>query len=386
MTIDKSIFSVPFPSSEELRPTPEQMTAFLDATAKEPGESRRGDDLALFRGLLKSVDEFALRHLLEAEQDEIQKRLFYGALYYSQFAKQALLSAIELFLYHMHANALLDFDTPSSFILSAQKTMGKLSRKKLDDVMRMVRLHEMVGERKEIIEKLTQSWDERAVELRRITLYVRDNLAKTGKSCEATIIMLSDRGITGQKENRLIDEIKTIFKDRLKARLHADKVTKQDIQDSLQEASLLIDEMSDMIRKDIDALTSLYEALHDHVHETIQSIEALLLKLEGMKNKGPAEKGPLFSKLEHVLLSLLSVHRLEQHEPVLPAETARERLILHERKKMLDCLFDIVQSDRRSRADRRVSGERRKFQDPNYHGPERRSGKDRRSGKSRREQ
>jgi len=384
MTIDKTIFSLPFPSSEKLQPTPEQMVAFLATAAEATGENRRGNELAMFRGLLKSIDAFAQKQLPEAEQEEIQKQLFYGSLSYSQFASPALLSAVELFQYHMHALASIDFDTPSSFILSAHKTLGKLSKKKIDDVLRMARLHEMVSERKEIIKKRKQSWDKLAAELCRIALYIKDNLAKIEKCCEASIIMLSDRGVTGQKESWLVEDIKTLFKDRLKARLHSDKVTKQDVENSLHEANLLIDEMSDVVRKDIDALTSLYEALHDHVHETIRAIETLLQELEGLKEKGPEEKGPLFIKLEHALLSLLSVHRLEQRATAIHAETEREKLFIQERKKMLDCLFDIVQSDRRSRTDRRSSGDRRKFQDPNYRGPERRSGKDRRSGKSRR--
>jgi hypothetical protein len=384
MTIDKTIFSLPFASRENLRPTPEQMNAFLVATAGATSQNQRGNDLAMFRGLLKSIDAFAHKQLPAAEQEDIQKQLFYSVLYYSQFAGQALLPALELFLYHMHALASIDFATPSSFIQSAQNTMGKLNKKKLDDVMRMVRLHEMVGERKEIIRKLSQSWVERAAELCRIALYIKDNLVKIEKCCEASIIMLSDRGVTGQKAERLIEDIKTLFKDQLKARLHADKVTKQEVENSLREANLLIDEMSDMIRKDIDALTSLYEALHDHVHGTIPVIETLLREIEGIKNKGPEGKGPLFIKLEHTLFSVLAVHRLEQHETSIPVATAREKLILHERKKMLDCLFEIVQSDRRSRTDRRSSGDRRKFQDPTYRGPERRSNKDRRGEKSRR--
>jgi hypothetical protein len=360
------------------------MSAFLAATAEATGEHQRGNDLALFRGLLKSIAAFAQKQLPEAEQEDIQKQLFYSALYYSQFAGQAFLSALELFLYHMHALASIDFDTPSSFIQSAQNTMGKLSKKKIDDVMRMVRLHEMVGERKEIIKKRTQSWDELAAELCRIASYIKDNLVKIEKCCEASIIMLSDRSVTGQKAERLVEDIKTLFKDQLKTRLHADKVTKQEVENSLQEANLLIDELTDVVRKDIDALTSLYEALHDHVHGTIPVIETLLREIEGIKKKGPEEKRPLFVKLEHALLSVLAVHRLQQNTTVIYAATARERLILHERKKMLDCLFEIVQSDRRSRTDRRSSGDRRKFQDPNYRGPERRINKDRRGGKSRR--
>jgi hypothetical protein len=379
MTIDKSIFGFPFMSSEKLQPARKQLAAFLESVRKGAD-----NDLTLFLGLLKDIDAFEQKQLPEAGQEDIRKYLFHGALRYSQFADHALLSTVELFQYQMHALSSIDFDTPSSFIQAAEQTMRKLSRKKIDDVLRMVRLQEMIRERKKIIEKRRQPWEELAAELCRIALYIKDNLVKIGKECETSIIMLSDLSVTGEKERLLIEGMKTHFKDQARRALHSGTGTIQDIQNFLQEANLLVDEVSIAAREDINALTGLYEALHDHLKKTVQVIENLLTEIERRKGKNPEENGPLFVKLEQALVSLLSVHRLEQQATGIHTETAHEKLVTRKRKEMLSSLFDIVQKDRRARTDRRSSGGRRKF-NPDYHRPERRSSTDRRSGKNRRE-
>jgi hypothetical protein len=380
MTTDKTIFGLPFLSTQNLEPTREQLTAFLET----PG-NRQAHDLTVFRSLLESIDAFKQKRLPEAEQDDIQKQLFYGVLQYSQFADHTLLSAVELFHYQMRALNAIDFATPASFIESAQATINKLSKKKIDDVTRMLRLQEMISERKKIIATLTLTWDELAAELLRIALYITDNLAKIEERCEVSIIALSDRGVTGKKEREIIEEIKTHFKDVLKSSLHTSKISMQDVQASLKEATLVSEEVSIAIQEDVNTLTGLYEALHEHLQKAIQAIEAVLSTFEKNKGKTPLEKKPFFQTLANALATLLSIHRLEQQATGLHTETTHEALITSKRKEMLAFLFALVQKERRSQTDRRTTTERREAEDPNYRGPERRTSKDRRSGKNRRE-
>lgn len=343
MTIDKTIFGMPFLSDEKLQPAQEQLSAFLAARSRKMSAVQKADDLKIFRALLERIDAFERKKLPETEQNDIQKQLFYGALHYSQFADHTLLSAVELFHYQKQAMAALDFSTPTDFIESAQATISKLSKKKLDDVTRMLRLQEMISERKKIIDRLTLSWEALAAELRRIALYLTDNLAKIEERCELSIIRLSDLGVTSQKESRIVEDIKTYFKEKLKHALHAGSITPQDMQNSLKEANQITDELSIALREDINTLTGLYEALHDHLKQTIQAIEALLEELDRKKGKSPQDRDPHFTRLEQVLDSLLSIHRLEQESTGIHTETAHEKLITLKRKEMLDYLFELVQ-------------------------------------------
>ncbi|HUL00107.1 MAG TPA: hypothetical protein VLX29_04550, partial [Nitrospirota bacterium] len=179
----------------------------------------------------------------------------------------------------------------------------------------------------------------------------------------------------------LIEDIKS----RPQKALRSGKITAQDLDKATNEVNLVADELTSAIREDINALTGLYEAVHERIGKTVQTIEAALGEIKGKKNKTIAEQERDFVKLERVLVSLLSAFHPDQKISAVNIESAHEKFIVRKRKEMLDYLFEVAQRDRRAKPDRR-SAVRRKSSSSNYQGPKRRSGLDRRTVKTRRYQ
>lgn len=385
MTIDKSIFGIQFHPDENILPTQKELDAFFESARTEDGQELRISDLAKYRQLLKETDAFARHQAPDARQDDLQQQMFYSVLGHSQFVNHALLSAVELYQYHLHALMSLDFDHPTTFIVSAEKEIGRLSRKKIEDVMRMARLREMIGERKKVLATLKRPWAELTAELRRIALYIKDNLVRIEKLCETSIVILAEVEIGRKKEKQLVKDVQTYFKEQFREALYRGRVSsKQDLENAKKELDLLSTEMSVLIREDTDALMALYEAIHGHTKKAAQDIDALLVEIESKKNGSVREKRGLFKRIKQVLVSLISDYRFELKLSRTHTDTAHQGIIGEKRKEMLGYLFEQAQKERRSRTDRRSAKDQRKHEESNYRGPERRSGKDRRAGKSRR--
>ena len=150
------------------------------------------------------------------------------------------------------------------------------------------------------------------------------------------------------------------------------------------ELDMLSTEMSALVREDADALTALYETIHDHIQKSVHDLDALLGEIAGKKGERVQEGTELFKRVEQVLVSLISDYRIEPKLSRIQTDTAHQDIIRKKRKEMLGYLFEQVKKERRSRADRRSGKDRRKRGERGYRGPERRNGKDRRSGESRR--
>ncbi len=381
MTNEKSIFGVPFEPDGSLRPTREQLDAFLQAPCSEGEKDLNGSDLQLYRRLLREADDSEQKQTAAATGEDVKNQIFYGVLRSARFANPALLSAVELYKYQRHAMTLLDFETPMSFVQAAEQTMAKLNKKNIDHVVRILRLEEMVLERKKIIQRLDRSFAGLSDELVRIAVYIKENLFRIQKRCKASIAMLADISITGKKERQLIEDIK----DRPKKALQSGKISMQDLGKAVKEVGLIASETSAAIKKDILALTNLYASLHDQVKNTKKAIEILQLALKENKDKSTEEKKQLLAAAEHSLVSLLSSLRPDNQSAGVHMATAYEKFISRKRSEMLEYLFDVAQKDRRILPDRRTSKPRRKSGTPsNYKGQKRRSGIDRRTGKNRR--
>jgi hypothetical protein len=374
MTNDKSIAGLPFKPDETLHPGPDQLKAFLE-TAGSDGKFEP------YRRLIERADAFVETRLAEAKPEDLPVQMADAVLRYARFADRHLLSALELYQYHLHTFKLksLDISAPASFIKSAQKTISKLNKDKLDDVLRMARLQEMINERKKIIEKIKQPSTELAAELFRIALYIRNNLAAIDARCEASITMLSDAAVTGRKENQVIEDIK----ERPQKALRAGKITMQDLERAVREVNQIADRMLSVVKEDIASLRGHYEAIQGRVKETIRMIDAALVAIETEKKRSLTEDQQLFEALERTLATFLLSRHFEQQAPGLHIETAYEKFITLKRKEMLDYLFTVLQRDRRTRSDRRSSVKRRKTDATGARKPERRNCKDRRTGKRR---
>jgi hypothetical protein len=384
MTTDNTIFGLRFQSNAELYPSQEELSDFLETPKKNGGRELHGDDLTTYSELLKNTQVFELDQRQGALRRDFPEKMFYGVLSHSRFVNSGLKSAIEQYKYLLHALLTLDFKKPEAFIRSAEDDMSRLNRKNEDHAVRLARLQGMVAERKETIASLKSRWLALSEELNNIALYISDNLVKIERLCEASIVILVDFQIGRKKENQLVEEIKTHFKEHLKDSLRRGPITKQYLETVKKDVALLSKEISALLMEDVYALTRLYEAIHDHVEKTAHKIDALMTQIKGKKNSGYEDSKELFSQLEQVLVSLISGYRFEMKTVEIRSETAHKNILLGKRSEMLDHLLELVQKERRLHRNRRTGEDRRKSKDANYRGPERRSGQDRRSQKDRR--
>ena len=384
MTKDKSIFGLRFGSNEELPPTREELAVFLKSPKEEGGRELHGNDLATYRELLDAVESFEQHRQQYAAPPGFREKMFYGVLGLSHFFSPVLASEVEQFKYHLHALLTLDLRKPAAFIKFAEAEMSRLNPKKKEDAVKLARLHAMVDERKRTLETAVRRRPALVRELGNIALYLRDNLVMIEKRCETSIVVLVDLQISRTKENRMIEDIKTHFKEHLKDSLRRGPVAAQYMENIKKDVALLSREISSMYRDDIYALTTLFEAVHDHAGNTAREIDILMAKTGREGNKGIEDDQSRFAKIEKVLVSLISEYHFELKPAIIRSETAHEDILLINRKELLDHIFELLKKERRTRLDRRSAEERRKSAGLNPQ-PERRKVKDRRSGKKRRQ-
>ena len=333
MKINKSIFGLRFESHAEIHPSQEELSVFLESMKKTGGQELHGSDLAKYREMLEDM------------QQDFRGKMFYGVLSHSRFVNPALKSAVEQYKYLLHVLITLDLKKPRVYI---------------------------------------RRWAALAEELKNIALYIRDNLVKVERLCEASIDILVDFQIERKFENQMIEGIKTHFKEHLKDSLRHGPIAKQHLETVKKDVAMLSKEISAILREDVFALTGLYEAIHDHTKKIAHEIDTLMDKMKSNKNKSFEDDKELFAQVEQVLVSLISEYHFELTVKEIRTGTAHEDILLEKRKEMLDHLFELLHKERRSRGNRRTGKDRRRSNDPNHNGPERRSEKDRRSKKNRR--
>src|SRR5512135_132198 len=242
MTMNQTIFGVRTDSDENLQPTSEELAAFLESSGKDGGAESRIDALSTYRQLLKEADDFEQRQASDVAAPDIRQRILFGVLAHTQFLNSVLPSEVELYAYHMHRIESIDFKSPSTFIKSAEHEMSRLSAKRINDVMRMQRLQEMIAERKKILSTLKKQWLGITPELRRIALYVRDNLIRIEKLCETSVVILAEAGIGRTKEKQLIEDVNNYFRELLKKALHQGKITRENLEKARDEVDMMTTE------------------------------------------------------------------------------------------------------------------------------------------------
>jgi hypothetical protein len=385
MTKDKPIFGLRFGSNEKLLPSQEDLRAFLAATYKEGTKKPHADDLAEYDKLVRGMQDFERRQAQDPGRLDFREKLFYGVLGRTYFIGHGLKAAVGEFIYHLHALRGFDFKKPTAFIRSAEEELSKLNPKKKEDAAKHARLTAMAEERKKTIEELKKRWAVLTAELGDIARYVQDNLARVEKICEASIVVLVDDQLRRKKEEELLESVKTRFKDKLRDTLHQGAITKELMEAAKQDMVVLSKEISALIRDDVYAVTGLFEAVHDHAKKASGEISGLLSSIESVQNVNFEEELVLYSRIEGLLISLVSEYHLTVKTTELRSETAHEDILLDVRREMLDHIVGLLDRERRTSAERRSGEDRRKFNDPNRKGVERRGGHDRRSGKGRRD-
>ena len=333
MTTNKSIFDLRFQSHPELYPSQEELRAFIESIKKKGGQEVYGNYMATYDELLKDM------------QQDFRRKMFYGVLSHSRFVNPALKSVVEQYKYLLQALKTLDLKKPKVFI---------------------------------------RRWAAFAEELSSIALYIRDNLLKIVKLCEASIVILVDIQIEKKFESQLIEEIKEHFKEHIKDSLHHGPIADQYLESVKKDVGMLSKEITAILREDVYTLQNMYESIYNHSKKIVREIEALIDKFKGRKGKNFEDDWRLLEQVEQALDLLTSDYHFDFTVTEIHTETAHEDILLEKRKEMLDHIFDLLQKERRSRNNRRTGEDRRRSNDPNHKSPERRSGKDRRSKNNRR--
>ena len=383
MALDKTIFGLRFGADETLYPAPTDCRVFLESPKTEGMSGRHDDDLATYRELLARVIAFERHQQKGASSQNFREKMFYGVISLSHFVNPVLKREVELYKYHVHGLTLLDIKKPAAFIKAAEEEMSTLNPKRKKDAVKLHRLEGMVEERKRTLETLDKRRAALAKELGSIARYVRSNLVKIGKLCEASIVILMELQMAGKMGSRLIDEIKADFEEHFKDVLYQGPVAGQYLDTVKQDIGMLTSEMSVLVREDLYALAGLYEAIYDLTKSIVHELDIRMAEMEIRKNRSFEEDSELFVQVEQVLVSLISGYRFELKAKDTRSATAHESILMEKRHEMIEDVFELLSSERRVRIDRRSNEMRRIFNVPEDKTFERRQRTERR-GKDRR--
>ena len=384
MALDKTIFGLRFGADETLYPAPTDLRVFLESPKRKGVRERHDDDLTMYRELLARVTVFERHQQKTASPQNFRERMFYGVIGLSQFVNPVLKREVELYKYYVHGLTMLDFNKPAVFIKAAEEEMSGLNPKRKKDAVKLNRLQGMVEERKRALETLEKRRAALAKELGSIAKYVRSNLVKIGKLCEASIVILMELQMAGKMEDRLINEIKADFKEHLKDVVHQGPVEVKYLETLKQDVDLLNRGMSVLVREDFYALAGLNEAIYDQTKRTVHELDIRLGEMEIRKNRSFEEDCELFTQVEQVLVSLISGYHFALKAKGMRSETALEKILMEKRHEMIEDVFEMLSSERRVRTERRSDENRRRFNESEDSTLERRQRIDR-SGKDRRE-
>jgi hypothetical protein len=384
MALDKTIFGLRFGSDETLYPAPADRTAIPESPNME-GERGQRDDLTRYRELLERLSAFERhRHQQQgASPQNLRERMFYGVIGLSQFVNPVLKSEVELYKYYMNQLIMLDIKKPVVFIKGAEEEISRLNPKRKKDADKLNRLQGMVEERKLTLDALLKHSAALVKELTSIAMYIRSNLVKIGKLCEASIVILMELQMNGKMESRLIDELVADSKDGPNDVLQQDLFDRQD-RDMVHDVDTLAREMSVLVREDLYAISALYEAIYDHTKKIVRELDIRMAEMESRSNRSFDEDCAHFTRIEQALVSLVSDYHFDLKPRTVSCRAEHENLLTEKRHEMIEYIFEVLSSERRIRAERRSDENRRRFDDPENKPFERRQRTDR-SGKDRRD-
>ncbi len=380
---DKHIFGLRFGSGDDLLPSPEDIRIFLESPKKEGRPEKHGEDLAPYAKQLDTILTFEGPERFGVVGKGFSERACLSVLSHTCFFSPGLKTAVEQYLYHLHTFLSLDLRKPEVFIKSAEEELAAL-KAGARQTERAIRLRDMVDERKTLLVKLKRQRQVLADELERIAFYVRDNLVKIEQLCETAKAVLSDVEKTREEEQQQIDEIKASFKEDLRNALHQGQITKKDLEKAKHDVDILSQEIAEVFREDTRALSRLYGAVYDHSSKFAGGIGECLAAISGKKDRTHDEEKKAFTRIEQLLISLLTDHQFELQLQDVRSKTKHRTLLLERRQILFELVHKRLKKERRAWEERRTGEDRRQFNDPDYDGPERRSGKERRTGGHRR--
>jgi len=337
MTADKTIFGLRFRADGKLQLSIDGLKLFLDSPTKKDKGRLHGDDLAEYRDLINAVESFERDH-----QGGFRDWMLFTVLGHSHIVKPALKSAVEQYKYHFYNLTELDLKKPAAFIKSAEEEIARLKPQKKEETARKERLMGMVADRKQAIDVLTKKWLALAEELNHIIAYIRDNLVKIEKLTDTSIAILEGEKISRKKESILIEDIKTQFKERLRASLHQGTITREDLEKAKEEVSSLSKQTADLIRSDVYTLTQLYVAIHEYCGKACSELDRRVGEIQNKKHESFDEDLELYAQVEKILVSFTRECLFEIQVADFGNETEHDLILMEKRKEMLEHLFDLL--------------------------------------------
>jgi predicted nucleotidyltransferase len=384
MWTEETIFGVRHGSNVHLYPTVEELNRFLSSPKSTGTMETHEHDLTAYREMLDNVTSFTNERQHGEAYDYFRNRMLYGVLTHCSFFHPSLKSCVEQFKYHLHSLSTLQFSKTSAFIASAEQEISRLNPNKKTDAVKLAWLQGLVNERKRNFETLQKHRNDLVNELRDIALYISVNLGRIAQRCRKSIAVLRDVQNDGHEERRLLEEIKTRFKEDLRQSLRQNLVTQKDLEAAKKDSAVLSQEISLLLREDMKALTALYGSIQQHTRKAAGDIDTLLRWAENSNDFVFEELVNLFRKIEKVLVTLTSNHDFRIKAPATLSATARRDILVETRATMHHSLFKHLRTERRVHVERRSGRDRRSSRYERVGVPERRQTTDRRSGKERR--
>jgi hypothetical protein len=340
MTNDTSIFSLRFGSNAKIEPSQDELDRFLESKKTGTRESHSAD-LIHYWDILAAVAGYKTT----GGSGTFREKILYTVMDHSHFAKPALKSAVEQYKYHVNALSKIDFKKPAAFIKSAEEEIARLNPKKKEDLSRIERMRAMIEERRQTLDAQNKKWIELAEELNHIVAYISDNLSKIEKLCEKSIFILVNEQVEGKKETGLIEDIKAHFKQHLKDALHQGTIKKEDLDAAKEEVAALSKRAAEITLSDIYSMTQLYETIHDLAAGTVNEMGKLTGDIGARKHSYYDDDVELYSRVEKVLVDLLTNCSFDVKTPEIEAVTQHDELLVEKRKKMFGHLAERLQKE-----------------------------------------
>ncbi len=206
----------------------------------------------------------------------------------------------------------------------------------------MARLTALAEQRKRDVNALTVKSYTVLDEISHIVSYIRENLRSIERLCEASIAQLVDLQVSRKKETELIEEIRTDFKERVRASLHKGPVTKEYIETMKETFDRLSKMVADRLRLDIFTLTGLYETLHAHAKKFGEELEKQIAGIS-KDTADLARDKEILAAIEDTLIRLLSDLKIELKFPAKPSEeTEYESMLFEKRREMFEHIFSVL--------------------------------------------
>jgi hypothetical protein len=350
-SMDISTFGLRFKSNEALQPNSAELSVFLASPRASGAPGLHKDDFAAFIHYRELVEAYDMDLKQGVGRMEFGERRLLGVLSHIGFFKPAFRVAIEEYKYHNHQLGLIDFNKPETFIRSAEVEIGNLNPKKREDLQKMARLQDLIMRRRKDREALIQRRRTIAGELYHIAVYVRDNLVKVQQLCESAIVRLAKLQVGGEKTGQMIEDLKQQFKEQVRDHRQMGAITPDYLESVKTEVAQLSQRLTRSVLEDIYFVTRIYEDFYEHAKNGAGRLEDLLIWADRVRKKDTNDEDPLFTRIEQVLVALISEFRIDAKPADQPGGSDRhEELLLQKRRELLDHIFLLLREQNKNDA------------------------------------